>query len=98
MENWQEEMTMFFKVSGEEKRIEDFKPADEIERLQNINAKLLEEHKHWAKIQGRIIVEGLQGDFKYLRVIAQTARIEYINGEPYLKSEAIEKAERRDEG
>jgi len=42
MENWQEEMTMFFKVSGEEKRIEDFKPADESERLQNINAKLLE--------------------------------------------------------
>ena len=54
---------------------------------------LLEEHKHWAKIQGRIIVEALQGEFEYLKVIAQTARIEYINGEPYLKSEAINKSE-----
>ena len=55
---------------------------------------LLEEHKYWAKIQGRIIVEALQGEFEYLKVIAQTAQIDYINGEPYLKSEAITKVER----
>ena len=53
---------------------------------------LLEEHKHWSKIQGRIIVEALQGNFEYLKLIARTAQIEYINGEPYLKSEAIAKA------
>ena len=44
-ENWTEEMTMFFKVSGEEKRADMAAveaAADEIERLQNINAKLLE--------------------------------------------------------
>ena len=42
MENWQEELAGFFKLTGGEKRIEDFKPADEIERLQKINAELLE--------------------------------------------------------
>jgi hypothetical protein len=54
---------------------------------------LLEEHKQWARIQGRIIVEALQGNFEYLKVIAQTAQIEYVNGKPFLKSEAIAKAE-----
>ena len=42
MENWQEELAGFFKLTGGDiPHIEDFKPAEEIERLQNINAELL---------------------------------------------------------
>ncbi len=53
---------------------------------------LLEEHKAWAKITGRILVEALQGNFEYLKVVAMQSKIVYQDGEPYLKSEAIAKA------
>ena len=49
MENWQEELAGFFKLTGGEKRIAPFTDmaaveaaADEIERLHNINTELLE--------------------------------------------------------
>lgn len=41
MENWAEELAMRNMVRGWE-RIEDFKPAEEIEHFQNINTELLE--------------------------------------------------------
>lgn len=55
---------------------------------------LLEEHKEWAKITGRIIVEALQGHYEYLKVVAANSRIIYENGEPLISSDIIAKAER----
>lgn len=57
---------------------------------------LLEEHKRWAKILGHIIVTFLQGNYEALNIYSKM-KIEYKDGEPWLKSEAIAKAERRDE-
>lgn len=54
---------------------------------------LLREHKDWSKILGRIIVGALQKDYEYLGIVANHAIIEYRDGEPFLKSEAISKAE-----
>jgi len=56
---------------------------------------LLEEHKHWAIILGHILVEALQGNYKALEVYAKHMKIEYRDGEPWAKSEAIAKAEGR---
>ncbi len=83
MENWAEEMTMFFKVSGEEKRIEDFKPADEIKRLQNINAELLEALKLSRQYLSKMIADGVN-----TVLLPQTA-LDRIN-------KAISRAERKE--
>jgi hypothetical protein len=54
---------------------------------------LLEEHKQWAKILGHIFVMGLQKDYEALEIYAKNIKIEFVDGEPSLKSEAIAKAE-----
>ena len=55
---------------------------------------LLEEHKQWAKILGHIFVMALQGDYEALQTYAKVMKIEFRDGEPSLKSEAIAKIER----
>ena len=54
---------------------------------------LLEEHKQWAKILGHIFIRALQGDYEVLEIYANNMKIEFVDGEPSLKSEAIAKAE-----
>lgn len=62
-------------------------------RLIAIAPELFEEHKDWAKILGHIIVKALQKDYEYLGIIAKHLPIEYRDGEPRVKSQAIFKAE-----
>jgi hypothetical protein len=66
-----------------------------IEWLEGINQELLWEHKQWAKILGHIIVSHIQGNHEALDVY-QHMKIEYREGEPWVKSEAISKAEGRE--
>lgn len=54
---------------------------------------LLKEHKKWANILGYIFVRALQHDYEVLQLYAKTMKLDYINGNPVVKSEAIAKAE-----
>lgn len=53
---------------------------------------LLEEHKEWANRFGTACILSLQGDYSAFDEIARNYIIEFHNGEPHLKSQAIAKA------
>ena len=53
---------------------------------------LLAEHEEWAKLFGNFVVRALQGDTREMVEFAREAKIDYIDGEPVLHSEAIKKA------
>ena len=78
--------------------LDEWQTKEETEANANLIAAapgLLEEHKQWAKILGHIIVRALQGDYEALDTYAKCIPIEFVNGEPWAKSEAIAKAEGR---
>jgi len=53
---------------------------------------LLEEHKQWSDIFGRVIVEALQNSYEYLNLIKRNTKIEFSTGCPKLKSESIRRS------
>jgi len=78
-----EEIQRFTELTDRTKEI----LVKDVHRNDGEESELLEEHEHWAKITGRILVEAVQGEFEYLKVIALNSKIVYKNGEPYLKSD-----------
>ncbi len=52
--------------------------------------KLVEEHKQWAKILGRIFIEGLQGEYNVVEICAKQMKVGLEDGEPVLVSRVLE--------
>jgi len=57
---------------------------------------LLEEHIQWGKILGHILVMALQNDYEALDVYKKHIEIDYRDGEPFIKSQAISMAEKEE--
>ncbi len=75
------------------------KPSDQNADNQDLIAaapELLAEHREWARLLGRFIVEALQGSYDGIDELVKSigpSILEYHNGEPCFGSTAIAKAE-----
>jgi hypothetical protein len=71
---------------------------DEIEANAHLIASapdLYKEHIQWGKILGHVLVMALQGDYSDLNAFAKQIKLDYRDGEPFIQSPAIFKAEGR---